>query len=115
MSRDGRGAQGADAMVRDALEQVLRECGKAMPVLADDLRLDADLGLSSFDVTTMLTRLTACLDAERAGQVMAETDIATVGDLRRAFRAAFDGGVSGERDELDASRRRAEARRAASR
>ncbi len=108
-------SQSADAMVHDAVEQVLRESGKAMPVLADDLRLDADLGLSSFDVTTMLTRLTACLDKERAEQMLAGADIATMGDLRRAFRAACDGGVSGERDEVEASRRRAEARRAASR
>jgi hypothetical protein len=108
-------SKGADAMVHDAVTQVLRENGKAVPVLVDDLRLDGDLGLSSLDVTTVLTRLTAGLAKERAEQMMAGADIATVGDLRRAFRGAFDGGASSEREELAASRRRAEARRAASR
>ena len=104
-----------DAMVHHELERTLRECGKAVPVLADDLRFDADLGLSSLDVTTILTRLTASLDTKRAELMMTGSDIATIGDLRRAFRAACAGGVSGEREELAASRRRAEARRAASR
>jgi len=47
--------------------------------------------------------------------MLAGADIATVGDLRRAFRAAVDGDVGGGRDDLAASRRRAEARRAAGR
>jgi len=107
--------QSADATVNDALEQVLQESGKAAPRLTDDLRLDADLGLSSLEVTTVLTRLTAGLDARRAERMLAGADIATVGDLRCAFRAAVDGDVGGGRDDLAASRRRAEARRAAGR
>jgi acyl carrier protein len=114
MSRDGQREENVDAAVREELAQALRENGKPMPALADDLRLDADLGLSSFDVTTLLVRLTARLDAQHAEQIMADTEIATVGDLRRVFRPA-EGGVSADRDQLAASRRRAEARRAATR
>ena len=104
--------QSADAMVNDALEQVLRESGKSTPVLTADLRLEADLGLSSLEVTTVLTRLTAGLDARPAEHMLSGADIATIGDLRRAVRAAFAGDVSGGREDLAASRRRAEARRA---
>jgi acyl carrier protein len=115
MSRDGQPHDGADAVVREELLQLLRECGKEQPLLSDDLRLDVDLGLSSLDVTTLLVRLTARLDAHAAGQMMADTEIATVGDLRRAFRPALGGSARDGLDALAASQRRAEARRAAGR
>ena len=104
-----------DAIVDDTLEQVLREMGKSAPALTDDLRLEADLGLSSLDVTTVLTRLTARVDTRRAELMMSGSDLATIGDLRSAFRAACNGAVRGEHEDLAASRRRAEARRAARR
>jgi len=114
MADDARGAGVDDAVVREELAQVLQECGKAVPFFSDDLRLDADLGLTSLDVTTLLVRLTAHLDAHAAEQMMAETEIATVGDLRRAFQPTPAGPSTAE-DDLAATRRRAEARRAAGR
>jgi acyl carrier protein len=113
MSSDGQQPEASDAVVRQELVEVLRECGKVVPVLSDDLRLDADLGLSSMDVTTLLVRLTARLEAHEAEQMMSDTDIATVGDLFRAFRPGDHRGSRA--DDLAASRRRAEARRAAGR
>jgi hypothetical protein len=115
MVQDGRAEQAANAIVREELATMLRECDKTVPLLTDDLKLDADLGLASFEVTTVLVRLTAHLDTRAAEQMMAETEIATVGDLRRAFQASRGASVSVERDGLAASRRRAEGRRAAGR
>jgi hypothetical protein len=114
MTGEPRGAGVDDLVLREELAQVLKECGKAVPRFSDDLRLDADLGLTSLDVTTLLVRLTAHLDAPAAQQMMAETEIATIGDLRRAFQPPSAGPSAGE-DDLAASRRRAEARRAAGR
>jgi hypothetical protein len=115
MLQDRQAEHVADAAVQEELAQMLRECGKTVPALTDDLKLDADLGLASFEVTTVLVRLTARLDARSAERMMAETEIATVGDLRRTFQASCRTTESAERNDLSASRRRGEARRAAGR
>lgn len=115
MSRDGRGGDDVDAVVRAELTALLTKTGRAVPALADDLKLDADLGLTSLEVTTLLVAVTARLEAAQAADVMTDVDIATVGDLRRAVRPSTPAGVHDESDTLAASRRRAEARRAAGR
>ena len=103
----------SDAVVRKEIVQFLRENGKEPSTLADDDRLDGDLGLSSFDVTSLLVRLGARLDALGAERLMTSTDMGTVGDLCRAFWATLGGGTEAGVDDLMASRRRAASRRAA--
>ena len=111
MSHDDHGTSDIDAVVRGELAALVQKAGKPVDGLTDDLRLDADLGLSSLDVTTLLVALTERLDPTRGNAVTEEVDIATVGDLRRAFRPSAAGRPDEERDALAASRRRAEARR----
>ena len=90
MSRDGRGGDDVDAIVRAELTALLTKTGRAVPALADDLKLDADLGLTSLEVTTLLVAVTARLEAAQAADVMTDVDIATVGDLRRAVRPSHN-------------------------
>jgi hypothetical protein len=104
-----------DAIVRAELLELVSKSGKPVPVLADDLRLDADLGLSSLDVTTLLVALTDRIDPALGETVTSDVDIATVGDLRRAFDPAASRRTADEGGALAASRRRAEARRASGR
>jgi acyl carrier protein len=100
-------------VVRDEIARLLRELGKDVPAtLTDQDHLDFDLGLTSLDVTTVLTRLSEGLDRTAARALLASTDLATVGDVSRAYRAAADGVAAAPHDELAASRRRAAGREA---
>ncbi len=110
------GAQGdVDRLVRAALARFLEESGRERYEPSDTDRLDVDVGLSSFDVTTLLTQLTSHLDAASAGRLMSAFDIATFGDLCRLFAAALATTAAAGDDELAASRRRAAARRTSGR
>jgi len=99
-----------DAILRAEIADLLRKSGKPLPALSDGTKLDADLGLSSLDVTTLIVALTARLDAP--DDDLTEVEVATVGDLRRAFRPSAAPRPAPQDDALAASRRRAEARRA---
>lgn len=101
-----------DAVVHEELRRALRECGKDLRTLSDDDRLDSDLGFASMEVTMLLTRVSARLGLPGSGPGVLEADMATVGDLLRACRAALYGTAGARADELDASRQRAAARRA---
>ncbi len=101
-----------EAVVSEEITRYLQECGKEPAALSDDDRLDGALGLSSMEVTALLTRMTARLGVPGAQQVVLETEIATIGDLRRACHAAIGGAPQTGRDDLAASRQRAAARRA---
>lgn len=103
----------SDAVVLEELVQFLRENGKEQLALTDGDRLDGELGLSSFDVTSLLVRLAARLDISGSERLMASTDMATVGDLCRAFGVALGEETETGPDELMASLRRAASRRAA--
>jgi acyl carrier protein len=110
MSPHDRREDDVDAIVRAELTAVLEKSGKPLPALADDLRLDADLGLTSLDVTTVIVALTDRLDGAGAAATP-DVEIATVGDLVRAFRVSAAGATDAASDPVAASRRRAEARR----
>lgn len=114
----GGGAAGVDArtVVREEIGRLLDELGRTLPrPPSDQDRLDADLGLSSLEVTTVLSRLAGRLELKGAERLMASTDLATVGDVSRAFLAATGGSApTGPPDPLEASRRRAAARRSLS-
>jgi len=100
-----------DSLVRAELAQIFRETGRERYDPSDTDRLDFDLGLSSLEVTTLLTRLTSRLDEASARRVMAETDIATFGDLCRAVQTGYSAATPAPDDDLAASRQRAAARR----
>jgi hypothetical protein len=101
-----------DGVVTDEITRFLREGGKEAVALSDDDRLDGALGLSSMEVTALLTRITKRLPVPGAQQAVLETEIATIGDLRRACRAVIRGVPQTGLDDLAASRHRAAARRA---
>jgi hypothetical protein len=101
-----------DAVVAEEITRYLRDSGKDPAAVSDDDRLDGVLGLSSMEVTALLTRISARLDVPGAQQVVLETEIATIGDLRRACHAAIRGTPQAGLDDLAASRQRAAGRRA---
>jgi acyl carrier protein len=109
MTRDEHTDDETDTVVRTELAALLKKTGIPLELLTDELRLDEDLSLSSLDLTALLVTLTERLGF--TGDVTTDVDIATVGDLRRAFRRS-DGPPDAQSDTLMASRRRAEARRA---
>lgn len=88
--------------------------GQAPDALDGDDRFD-DLGLSSLDLVDLVATLNVKLAANPFPQSAAFTDVRTVADLCRAYLpAATDDAKPAPLGELEETRRRALARRAAS-
>jgi acyl carrier protein len=101
------------ALVHGEIILILRERGHARPAIANDDALTAELGLSSSDVARLITRLTAALGVDPFARGFTASQLQTVGDLCRSYRAR-EPAAAGERagtDALRASRDRARARR----
>jgi acyl carrier protein len=98
--------------IRDEITQRIMQKRGSLPALSDQDSFD-DLGLTSLDVVELIATLED--RAAASPRHMASfADLRTVGDLVRAFASTFPAGrgaVSTEDQALQASRRRAEARR----
>jgi acyl carrier protein len=87
---------------------------KDVPVkkLGPDDRLNADLGLTSLDLATLVAALEMKLKADPFQELVPITSMRTIGDLEAAYVKFFSNpeGASGD-EHLDHVRRRAESRR----
>jgi acyl carrier protein len=98
--------------VRSQIGLLLEE--KHMPVrnLGPDDRFNADLGLTSLDLATLVAALEMKLKADPFQELVPITSVRTIGDLEAAYVKFFSNSESAAGDEhLDQARRRAEARR----
>lgn len=111
---DGNGAPHIDQVVRVEIERLLRQTGRAVTALADDDRL-ADLGITSLDVVDLVAALNQRLAVDPFRQTLAFTDVQTVEDLCRAYRLGREPAERPPAPDLETSRQRALARRAARR
>jgi acyl carrier protein len=98
--------------VRDQVGLLIEE--KDLPareIVAED-RLNADLGLTSLDLASLVAALEMKLKADPFQELVAITSIRTVGDLEAAYVKYFSGCEQDVQDEeLAKIRRRTEARR----
>ena len=111
---DARMPLDIDDEVRAELERFLAASGRTAVPIARSERLTEGLGMTSFELAELVARLNAKLSADPFGTSRALTDVQTVEDLCRAYRGP-PAGVSmppGQQDELEASLKRAQARRA---
>jgi acyl carrier protein len=100
-------------VVRDQVRLLLDE--KDLPVreIKSEDGLNADLGLTSLDLASLVAALEMTLKADPFQEVVPITSVRTVGDLERAYVRFFSRAGDGVQDEdLAKIRRRAEARRA---
>ena len=102
--------------VRDQVGLLIEE--KDLPareIVAED-RLNADLGLTSLDLASLVAALEMKLKADPFQELVPITSIRTVGDLEAAYVKYFSDSDSEQEvqdDELAKIRQRAEARRSA--
>ena len=98
--------------VRNQIGSLLDE--KNLPVrnLGPDDRLNADLGLTSLDLATLVAALEMKLKVDPFQELVPITSVRTIGDLEAAYVKFFSNPEKAAGDEqLDHVRRRAESRR----
>jgi acyl carrier protein len=103
-----------DDVVHAEVERFLAASGRAAAPIARSERLTEGLGMTSFELAELVARLNEKLSADPFRTSLALTDVRTVEDLCRAYRGR-PAGLSvppGKQDELEASLKRAQARRA---
>ena len=106
--------QNAEKIVPFVVKRIIEQKGQPAPTIENHQRLTADLGLESLDVAKIVAVLEVELEVDPFAQLVAITDIRTVGDLTDAYRRALSGETaSAAEPSLDASRQRAAARRGA--
>jgi acyl carrier protein len=112
MLNHGPGVAEISKTVRDQLGLLLDE--KDLPgrdVVSED-RLNADLGLTSLDLASLVAALEMKLQADPFQELVPITSVRTVGDLEAAYVKYFsDPGREVQDEDLAKVRRRAEARR----
>jgi acyl carrier protein len=98
--------------VRDEVSLLLDEKDLPIREIGTEDRLNADLGMTSLDLASLVAALEMKLKADPFQELVPITSIRTVGDLVAAYVKFFSKGQAGAEDEdLAEVRRRAEARR----
>lgn len=103
----------------EEIAQILEEKGqnyvKAAAEIRTDHRLGPDLGLTSLDLAQLVAVVEGRLKADPFQELVPITSVRNVGDLSSAYERFFSGdnGKDIDAELLLASKRRAEARRAA--
>ncbi len=102
--------------VLEELQMLLEEAESPIEVIDDTARLNADLGLSSLDLAELTAVLEVRLEVDPFAELVAITDVRTVGDLCAAYAKALNPETQAEVvDELEAARQRLKNRRKRSR
>jgi len=101
--------------VRAQVGLLLDEKDLPMRDIAPEDRLNADLGLTSLDLASLVAALEMKLKADPFQEVVPITSVRTIGDLEAAYVKCFcNPGEGGQDEDLAQVRRRAEARRGGS-
>lgn len=114
---DTRPPPDSDKVVEAEIGRFLAATGRGAGKIDHGERLSESLGISSFDLAALVTSLNAKLSVDPFRTARAFTDLRTVEDLCRAYRPQPPGASasSGGDEALEASKRRAESRRASRR
>jgi hypothetical protein len=111
---DGGGTLTIGQVVVAEIRALLQAAGRSPEALGEGDRLD-DLGITSLDLTDLIATLNMKLTANPFRQSLAFTDVQTVADLCRAYEPATPATPNPmPPGDLEATRQRALARRAAS-
>ncbi|MBX9789163.1 MAG: hypothetical protein K2Y37_09640 [Pirellulales bacterium] len=106
--------QNPEQLIHFVVRRIIEQKGQPAPTIENHQRLTADLGLESLDVAKVVAVLEVELEVDPFAQLVAITDVRTVGDLAEAYRRALAGETAATAEPaLDASRQRAAARRGA--
>jgi acyl carrier protein len=98
--------------VRDQVRLLLDEKDLPLRDIGSEDRLNADLGLTSLDLASLVAALEMKLKADPFQKLVPITSVRTIGDLEAAYAKFFSNVEDGVQDEdLAKVRRRAEARR----
>jgi len=111
---DARTPIDVDEVVRAEIGRYLAASGRDAVAIHRRERLTEGLGMTSFELADLVARLNARLSADPFRTSLALTDVQTVEDLCRAYRGQPAGVPMppAEQDQLEASLKRAQARRA---
>jgi acyl carrier protein len=113
MATDGPTIEQIERAIRDEIADRIEHRHGNRPIVSDDQTLEA-LGIDSLGLHELVDSLESTLRLNPFELMYSVNDAKTVGDLCRAYRAAFsDPAVAelGSDDPLVATQRRAEARR----
>jgi acyl carrier protein len=108
-----------ERVLREEIAQILEEKGaahaRAVADIARELRLGPDLSLTSLDLAQLVAVIEGRLKADPFQELVPITSVRSVGDLCDAYERFYAGDRGRDMDAelLMASKRRAEARRAA--
>ena len=98
--------------VRDQVGLLLGEKNLPTREIESEDRLNADLGLSSLDLASLVAALEMALKADPFQELVPITSIRTIGDLELAYLKFFSrAGEAAPDEDLSKIRRRAETRR----
>jgi len=98
--------------VRDQVRLLLDEKNLPVREIGSEDRLNADLGLTSLDLASLVAALEMTLKADPFQELVPITSVRSIGDLELAYVKFFSRGGDGVQDEdLAKIRRRAETRR----
>jgi acyl carrier protein len=98
--------------VRDQIGLLLDEKDLPAQEIRSEDRLNADLGLTSLDLASLVAALEMKLKADPFQELVPITSVRTIGDLEAAYVRFFSKAEDGVQDEdLANVRRRAESRR----
>jgi acyl carrier protein len=101
--------------VRAQVSLLLDEKDLPLRDIVPEDRLNADLGMTSLDLASLVAALEMKLKADPFQEVVPITSVRTVGDLEAAYVKYFSNpGERGQDEDLAEVRRRAEARRSGS-
>jgi acyl carrier protein len=98
--------------VRDQVGLLLGEKDLPVKEIGSEDRLNADLGLTSLDLATLVAALEMTLKADPFQELVPITSVRTIGDLELAYVKFFSrAGEAIQDEDLAKIRRRAETRR----
>ncbi len=109
MASERGGVEGRGGIVREEVDRLLEERHGERPPLSAASRLEADLGLSSLDVASLVVRIEERL-GDSGPSAVAVSDLRTFGDLLSSLAGAPSSAGSPD-DSLMQARARAAARR----
>lgn len=108
-----RTRQDIERMIHAEILCILEEREVSMPHIANDDKLHADLGIESLDLAQLVSVLEMKLQVDPFEEVVAITDVRSVGDLCQAYEQMLTGHTAptAATDALRAAQERAQARR----
>ncbi len=111
MLNRGLTSQDIARMIHEEILNILEEREESRRHIANDDTLHDDLGLASLDLAQLVSVLEMKLQTDPFEELVAITDIRTVGELCQAYERMVSGKTDTASEDLLATQERAQARR----